>query len=149
MKEFDETLGDYCDKINVSYTRYSDDMTFSGNFNPTDIIKKVNKLLKKTTLSLNKDKIHIIRKNNKQLVTGIVVNEKVSIDKHYRKKIRQELYYIKKYGLKSHLTHIACNKSKEIYLNSLYGKILYILQIDNTNKEFINYKQYIKKLLNR
>ena len=149
MKKFDEVLGDYCDKINVSYTRYSDDMTFSGNFNPTDIIRKVNKLLKKTNLSLNKDKIHIIRKNNKQLVTGIVVNEKVSIDKHYRKKIRQELYYIKKYGLKSHLTHIAYNKSKEIYLNSLYGKILYILQIDNTNKEFINYKQYIKKLLNR
>ena len=149
MREFDEELGNYCNKLNVSYTRYSDDMTFSGNFNPTDIIKKVNELLKQTNQTLNKDKIHIISKNNKQLVTGIVVNKKISIDINYRKKVRQEIYYIKKYGLNSHLHHIDYNKSKDIYLNSLYGRILYILQIDNNNKEFKEYKQYIKKLLNR
>ena len=149
MREFDEELGNYCNKINVSYTRYSDDMTFSGNFNPTEIIKKVNELLKKTNQTLNKDKIHIINKNNKQLVTGIVVNKKISIDINYRKKVRQEIYYIKKYGLKSHLKYINYNKSKDLYLNNLYGRILYILQIDNNNKEFNDYKQYIKKLLNR
>ena len=150
MRDFDEELGEFCNKLNVSYTRYSDDMTFSGNFNPTDIIKKVNQLLKNTNLNLNKDKIHIIRKNNKQLVTGIVVNKKLSVDINYRKKIRQEIYYIKKYGLNSHLKHINYLQSKETYLNNLYGRILYVLQIDNSNKEFIEYKKYIKeKITNR
>lgn len=150
MRDFDEELGEFCNKLNVSYTRYSDDMTFSGNFNPTDIIKKVNQLLKNTNLNLNKDKIHIIRKNNKQLVTGIVVNKKLSVDINYRKKIRQEIYYIKKYGLNSHLKHINYMQSKETYLNNLYGRILYVLQIDNSNKEFIEYKKYIKeKITNR
>lgn len=150
MRDFDEELGEFCNKLNVSYTRYSDDMTFSGNFNPTDIIKKINQLLKNTNLNLNKDKIHIIRKNNKQLVTGIVVNKKLSVDINYRKKIRQEIYYIKKYGLNSHLKHINYLQSKETYLNNLYGRILYVLQIDNSNKEFIEYKKYIKeKISNR
>lgn len=146
MRDFDEELGNYCHNIDVSYTRYSDDMTFSGNFNPTDIIKKVNQLLKKTNLSLNKDKIHVISKNNKQIVTGIVVNKKLSIDINYRKKIRQEIYYIKKYGLNSHLKHINYLSSKETYLNNLYGRILYVLQIDNNNQEFNEYKKYIKEL---
>lgn len=149
MRDFDEQLGNYCSILNVSYTRYSDDMTFSGNFNPSDIIKKVNELLKNTNLTLNKDKIHIITKNNKQLVTGVIVNKKLSTDITYRKKIRQEIYYIKKYGLDSHLSHINYKLSKETYLNNLYGRILYVLEIDKNNKEFINYKKYIQKFKNR
>ena len=146
MRDFDEQLGNYCNNLNVSYTRYSDDMTFSGNFNPSDIIKKVNELLKNTNLTLNKYKIHIITKNNKQLVTGVIVNKKLSIDISYRKKIRQEIYYIKKYGLNSHLSHIKYNLTKKDYLNNLYGRILYVLEIDNDNKEFINYRKYIQEL---
>ena len=149
MRDFDEQLGNYCSILNVSYTRYSDDMTFSGNFNPSDIIKKVNELLKNTNLTLNKDKIHIITKNNKQLVTGVIVNKKLSTDITYRKKIRQEIYYIKKYGLDSHLSHINYKLSKETYLNNQYGRILYVLEIDKNNKEFINYKKYIQKFKNR
>lgn len=149
MRDFDEELGNYCNKLNISYTRYSDDMTFSGNFNPTIIIRKVNKLLKSTNLSLNKNKIHIIKNNNKQLVTGVIVNKKLSTDITYRKKIRQEIYYIKKYGLDSHLSHINYKLSKETYLNNLYGRILYVLEIDKNNKEFINYKKYIQKFKNR
>ena len=45
MKEFDEELGNWCEENNISYTRYSDDMTFSGSFNPNDIILKVRKML--------------------------------------------------------------------------------------------------------
>lgn len=146
MKEFDEQLGDFCDKINVSYTRYSDDMTFSGNFNPTDIIKKVNCLLKKTNLSINKNKIHVIKNNNQQKVTGVVVNNKLNVDINYRKKIRQEIYYIKKYGLNSHLKHINYLSLKAVYINNLYGRILYVLQIDRYNKEFIDYRKYINKI---
>lgn len=148
MKEFDEEIGDYCSKINVSYTRYSDDMTFSGNFNPTDIIRKVNSLLKKTNLNINKDKIHIIKKSQKQLVTGIIVNKKINTNISYRKKIRQEIYYIKKYGLNSHLKRIKYLQSKDSFLNSLYGRISYVLEIDKTNKEFLEYKKYILRLKN-
>lgn len=146
MKEFDEYIGEFCDKNNISYTRYSDDLTFSGNFNPSVIIKKVRKNLLKLGLEINNSKTHIIKKGNRQTVTGIVVNEKIQISSDYRKEIRKQIYYIKKYGIKSHLQFTNNNISEIEYLNSLYGKISYILLINNEDKEFIEYKNYINKL---
>ena len=106
MKEFDEELGNWCNLRNISYTRYSDDMTFSGAFNPSELITKVRKMLYKLDLELNNDKIHIVYKSSSQNVTGIVVNEKMQVNVKYRNKIRQEIYYIKKFGLSSHLKNV-------------------------------------------
>ena len=146
MKEFDEELGNWCDLMNISYTRYSDDMTFSGKFNPSELITKVRKMLYKLGLELNNDKIHIVHKSSSQNVTGIVVNEKMQVNIKYRNKIRQEIYYIKKFGLSSHLKKCDINIDSKRYLNILYGRILYVLQINENDKEFIKYKEFIKNL---
>lgn len=143
MRDFDEEIGQWCRNQNISYTRYSDDMTFSGNFNIKNTIKKVIFELKKLGLQLNYDKIHVIKKRNRQLVTGIVVNQKVQVSKQYRKKIRQEIFYIKKFGIGSHLKKLNKNINQQEYLRSLYGKILFILQINNNDKEFLQYKNNI------
>lgn len=145
MKDFDDELGNWCEINNISYTRYSDDMTFSGDFNPNLIIKKVKTMLFKLGFELNKKKIHVIKQHQQQKITGIVVNEKMQVEIKYRKEIRKEIYYIKKYGLNSHLNRINC-KNKEKYLNKLYGRILFVNQINN-NKEFINYKNFLLKLM--
>lgn len=148
MKDFDELVGDWCKKRNISYTRYCDDMTFSGDFIPSEIIHFIKAELKKKGFKLNKDKIQIITKGHKQKVTGLVINEKVNTDRKYRQKIRQELYYINKYGLEEHLTKLGIS-NKYKYLNNLLGRINYVLFI-NPSKEFIDYKNIIitkKKLI--
>ena len=147
MKEFDEELGAWCEDKNISYTRYSDDMTFSGDFNPSEVIVKVRKMLYKLGLQLNNDKIHVVNKSSNQNVTGIVVNEKAQVSSKYRKKIRQEIYYMKKFGLDSHLKFNNIKIDEEKYLNILYGKILYVLQINSLDKEFKNYYTYIKEII--
>ena len=146
MKEFDEELGNWCNLKNISYTRYSDDMTFSGEFNPSELIVKVRKMLYKLGLKLNNNKIHIVHKSSSQKVTGIVVNEKLQVNIKYRNKIRQEIYYIKKFGLSSHMKKSDINIESKKYLNKLYGRIIYVLQINEYDKEFIKYKQFIKSL---
>ncbi len=146
MKEFDEYIGNWCTTNNITYTRYSDDMTFSGNFNSSEVINLVRNNLGKLGLELNKDKIHVIKKSFRQSVTGIVVNEKVQVNITYRRDIRQEMYYINKYGLKNHLKVKNIKMNHKNYLNKLYGKILYVLQVNNNDKEFIEYKEIIKKL---
>lgn len=147
MKEFDNEIGDWCESNNVSYTRYSDDMTFSGDFNPKIVIIKVRKMLNKLGLQLNDNKTNVISKSSSQNVTGIVVNEKIQINSKYRSTIRKEVYYISKYGVDSHLERIKNKLSKDKYLNNLYGRILFVLQIDKGNQEFIKYKQIIKELM--
>ena len=143
LRDFDEEVGKYCDNLNISYTRYSDDLTFSGDFNSNDLIVIVRNLLKKYHFKLNYDKIRVINSSKRQLVTGIVVNEKLSIKKEIKKKIRQEMYYIKKYGLDNHLKYLnITNKNK--YFNTLIGKINFVLQVECDNKEFREYLDYLR-----
>ena len=146
MKEFDEELGAWCELNDISYTRYSDDMTFSGSFHPSILITKVRNLLYKLGLELNDEKIHIVHRSSSQNVTGIVVNDKIQVNIKYRNKIRQEIYYIKKFGLSSHMKKSDINIESKRYLNKLYGRIIYVLQINEYDKEFIKYKQFIKNL---
>ena len=146
LKEFDEDIGAWCESLNITYTRYSDDMTFSGDFKVLDVITKVRKELYKLGLELNKNKTKVISKNRSQRVTGITVNEKVQVDVKYRKAIRQEIYYIKKFGLTSHLKRRNITTSEKKYLNTLYGKVLYVLQINKDDKEFIKYQKFLKDL---
>lgn len=146
MRQFDEEVGTWCEEKKITYTRYSDDMTFSGDFNPSEVISFVRKKLYPLNLKLNNKKINVISHAQQQKVTGLVVNEKVQVATKYRKKIRQEIYYIKKFGIEDHLKRISYPKSIKNYLNELYGKILYVLSIDKENKEFINYKEYLIKI---
>lgn len=141
LRDFDYKVGNWCKQRNINYTRYSDDMTFSMNEYNKDIIRFIRENLYKYNLELNNEKIHLINNSKKQKITGIVVNEKLQVDIKYRKKIRQEMYYIKKYGLEEHLKII--NEEKEYYLNSLYGRIIFVLSIDKKNKEFIEYRNLI------
>jgi len=147
MKEFDNEIGDWCEDNNISYTRYSDDMTFSGDFNPKIVITKVRKMLNKLGLQLNNQKTNVISKSNSQNVTGIVVNEKIQVNSKYRNTIRKEVYYINKYGVDSHIGRIKYKLGKDKYLNNLYGRIIFVLQINKDDKEFIEYKQIIKKII--
>ena len=73
------------------------------------------------------------------------MNEKAQVSKSYRKEIRKEMYYIKKYGIKSHLEKTHSNKIPKDYLKSLAGRINYVLMINNDDVEFLKYKQELKK----
>lgn len=148
MQDFDEKIGLFCEKNNISYTRYSDDMTFSGDFNVKMVIFKVKDELKKMGMQLNYDKIHVIYSNMSQQVTGITVNEKPQVLKVKRRKIRQEVYYIKKYGLYSHLKRINV-KDEFSYLRSLLGKINFVLMVNSEDLEFFKYREFILKIFNK
>lgn len=147
MRDFDEKIGLFCESNDISYTRYSDDMTFSGDFNVKMVIFKVKDELKKMGMQLNYDKIHVIHNNMSQQVTGITVNEKPQVLRVKRRKIRQEVYYIKKYGLYSHLKRINVNDEFS-YLRSLLGKINFVLMVNSEDLEFVKYREFILKIFN-
>ncbi len=146
MRNFDLTLSNYCNVENVRYTRYADDITLSGKIDPIVVIAFVRKELLAYSLFLNEEKIKVMGKNVRQIVTGIVVNDKIQIPKNYRDKIRQEVYFIKKFGLANHLQKI--NSSQANYVYHLIGKINFALQINPLDKDMIDYRKFIKGLLN-
>ena len=151
MYDFDERIGAYCSERGIAYTRYCDDMAFSGAFDEKEVIAIVKAELQKLGLFLKNRKTAIISNTKRQTVTGIVVNEKINLTKEYKKKIRQEMYYIKRFGIDSHLKKIGILE-KEQYIDSLLGRIAFVLQTIPKDDEFLEYKNllqtYIKGELN-
>lgn len=145
MYDFDETVGAFCNEKNIAYTRYCDDMTFSGCFDEREIISFVKGELRKLGLFLKNRKTAVISASKRQVVTGIVVNEKMNVTKDYKKTIRQEIYYIKKFGLDEHLKRLGIS-DKQQYVLSLKGRIAFVLQTIPNNCEFIEYKNFLDSI---
>lgn len=143
MKNFDNDISDFCKTHKIRYTRYADDLTFSGDFEVSKLFHKVDKLLLKNGLKINKSKTNIMRQHKRQIVTGIVVNQKIKVPKKYRASIRQEVYYIKKFGLKEHIKRFNKDIDTAYYIKSLKGRINYCLFIDPKDIEMKQYIDYI------
>ena len=143
MREFDNKIGAWCNEHDIAYTRYCDDMTFSGDFDVYPIIQLVETELKKLGLFLNDSKTVIVRKGQKHSVTGIVVNEQLSVPVGYKKKLRQEMYYCMKFDVESHLDSIGSGKTVDKYVLQLLGRVNYVLSVEPQNKEMQKYKLWL------
>ena len=143
MYEFDEKVGMYCKQEKIRYTRYADDMTFSGDFDELQVIRFIRKELKFLGLRLNEKKTRVRKQGQQQEVTGIVVNYKVQLPKSVRKEIRKNMYYIQKFGLESHLDYIGLERKN--YLEYMLGQIGYALFINPKDQELQRYKEVLKE----
>ena len=144
----DKRIGHYITKLGFRYTRYSDDITISGDISNkqiASIIKFCRKCLKESKLILNEEKTQILRHHHRQLVTGVVLNDKISAGTKKKKEIRKQVYYIKKYGLESHISHEEIDKQNYIY--HLAGLINWVLFLEKNNEEFLEYKKYISDII--
>ena len=127
MYDFDERVGRFCNQRGVAYTRYCDDMTFSWYFYSGDIILFVKEELRKLGLFLKNRKTAVISNTKRQTVTGILVNEKINLTKEYKKKIRQQMYYIEKFGIESHAKNQGITDIPG-YLSSIKGQVAFVFQ---------------------
>lgn len=141
LSTFDDIVGKYAVKEKIRYTRYADDMTFSGEFNPDNVMQYIESELLKLNLHLNKQKVFIMRQHMQQLVTGIVVNKKMQVPKKDRQNLRLEIHFIKKFGLEDHLKKIENKKAN--YVHHLIGRLNFFLTINPDDNEFIEYKRFI------
>lgn len=145
MKDFDDVIGGWCTERGIHYTRYCDDMTFSGDFEPGALIERVRSELRTMGFFLNSKKTCVIRQGQCQQITGIVVNEKLHIPSVYKRKIRQEMHYCEKFGIVSHLASVKSGDRPAEYLQSLLGRINYVLSVEPGSRDFRRYKETVRK----
>ena len=143
LYEFDELIGQWCRERGIAYTRYCDDMTFSGDFDSTEVIRFVRLELKKMGFLLNEQKTRIQRPGQQQTVTGIVVNDKLSIPADYRRKLRQELYYCRKFGILEHMQKIGLEIPEDTYRMQLLGKVNYVLQAHPNDRNMLEARKWL------
>ena len=144
LRDLDNIVGIWCTERDISYTRYCDDMTFSGEFNPQEVKTIVKSELRKLGLFLNDKKTIVLHSGQRKSITGIVANEKPNVPVAYRRKLRQELYYCQKYGIENHLTRTKSDAPADCYIRQLLGRINYVLSVDPENSEMIMYRDWLR-----
>ena len=130
-RRLDARLLGYCRKVGVRYTRYADDLTFSGSFERGKLIRAVYTILKECGFEPNLTKTNEMHRGKQQRVTGIVVNEYLHIPRTMRRELRQVVYYIGKYGLDDHVRSI--REERRNYLQHIVGQLQFQSFIDQTD----------------
>ena len=105
-------------------------------------------MLAEMGFDLNETKTHFITNAGRQSVTGLTVNEKVSVPAGYKRSLRQEVYYALRFGLADSILrggHAALRTDgvpdTERYRQQLLGRVQYVLQIEPENRWFREAKQ--------
>lgn len=119
-----------CQKHNLIYTRYADDITISGSSNVFWIKNIIKKIVESYSFQINEEKTLVVKPGERKRVTGIIVNEKLSIPKGTIRELRKNIYYIKKFGIEDHLKRIDYDGVSIQYISRLYGIISFIKMID-------------------
>lgn len=146
LKKFDDDVAYFCKENNIKYTRYADDMTFSGESIPkSSLISFVKDKLSHIGLSLNESKTNFMKQNKPQIVSGVIINKKIQLPKKDRNNIRKVMYFIKKYGIENHMEKT--NEKRSYYINHLLGKIQYGLSLNPNDKELRKYREELYRLL--
>lgn len=85
----DLTLENWAQSKRMVYTRYADDLSFSSAyFVDKQILKELEKIVQHFGFELNPNKTRWQSRRGRQSVTGIVVNDKASASRSYRKQVR-------------------------------------------------------------
>lgn len=76
------------------YTRYADDLTFSGDDPAVRMLGIAQRVLRAIDLQLDPRKTNIFRRGRRQMVTGLVVNQKVGVPRSVRRRLRAAVHHV-------------------------------------------------------
>lgn len=121
----DVRLDSYATKKGVSYSRYADDLCFSG---PTTAVhghrfkRTIESILRDSGFAPRKDKTRYMDQSARQSVAGVVVNERPNAPRERRRWIRQEIHYLERFGVEEHVARRGPNQRH--YRAFIYGHVV-------------------------
>jgi hypothetical protein len=146
-RKLDSRLGGIAKENNCNFTRYADDITFS-----TDDVNKLKirnfedrvcSIISEEGFEVNESKTKKMWPYHRQVVTGIIVNKKINVNRSYIRNLRAILYNCEKKGVESQIVKNEFKQEKG-YRNSRLDIKLdgegYIFKGNIINKEEVTFK---------
>lgn len=129
--ELDLRLDGLARSFHVRYTRYADDLTFSGGQNliralPT-FIPLVTKIIRDERFRVNPRKRRVLRNNQRQTVSGVVVNERPNVSRRDYDRLKATLTNCVRDG--------PASQNREGHADfraHLRGRVAHVLQLNPT-----------------
>jgi len=115
----------------LTYTRYADDLTFSGDCIEDKMLNEIKTIITNERFTINETKVRLQISKSKQVVTGIKVNTRTNVERSYIKNLRAAF----------HDLHLHPHQKSDLTLKrSLRGRIDYLKQVrgwdDPIHKKF-------------
>ncbi|MFN7974826.1 MAG: reverse transcriptase domain-containing protein [Acidobacteriota bacterium] len=126
-RRLDRRLSGLASAMGFAYTRYADDLTFSGDDGAAvgKLLAIVRGVLRQEGLAENGEKTRIMRHGRRQEVTGVVVNEKLGVTREERRRLRAILHNCAKNGLARE------NRGAHPrFADHLKGKVSFVTMVD-------------------
>lgn len=126
----DVRLQGLAERYHLTYTRYADDLTFSGAGRSipalNEIVPLVRQIVAAERFYLNPKKCRVVRNGQRQTVTGLVVNEHVNIARDEYDRLKAILHNCVKHG--------PSTQNRENHPNfrdHLLGRIAHVLNVNS------------------
>jgi RNA-directed DNA polymerase len=109
------------------YSRYADDMTFSGDDIPKPV--SVEHVLKRYGFALRDGHCYQQRRGRNQYVTGLTIADKIKprLPRRLKRNLRLALHYIEKFGFKAHAIRTGAD---ELEMSRLSGMLDYVNSVE-------------------
>jgi retron-type reverse transcriptase len=128
-KRMDRRLSALAKKYELNYTRYSDDLTFSGDLIPAKLLSLIEFIIKDEGFAVNAEKTRLYTRPGKRIVTGISVSgSRPKLPRNSKREIRQDLYNLLRQGS---LKDVLQQGGREVFfIESLKGRLCFWLTIE-------------------
>ncbi|SIN95384.1 reverse transcriptase family protein [Chitinophaga niabensis] len=129
-RNLDIRLDKLCKKHGISYTRYADDLTFSGEKTKLMLLKKVvYKIVKTEGFYINYGKTKFLTRGNKYFVTGLSVHNKtLKVPRKKKLDIEHHLHHCLKNGVHVHM--IKSKIKNRNFKDWLLGSICFVWSVE-------------------
>lgn len=132
FRPLDVAFESFAAERGLVYTRYADDLTFSGESVSDEHLEAVSGTLAAQGFRTNDKKVRFQRRGHPQIVTGFVVahSDHLRLPKASKKKLRQDLYFAGKFGFASQAR--LRNLDEDAFKERLLGRISYLMGVERT-----------------
>ncbi|MDY0128941.1 MAG: retron St85 family RNA-directed DNA polymerase [Methanosarcina vacuolata] len=118
-------IANYCEKRNFRYSRYADDITISGSRELPKHKQIIIEIIERYGFTINEEKTRMFSRGSQQKVTGLVVNDKVSIGRKKKKTLRATVHNIVRNGFE-----IENRDNDPFFKEKIFGELAYARMID-------------------
>jgi RNA-directed DNA polymerase len=130
--ELDNIFQSISNEHGLIYTRYADDLCFSGYAISDEFYTHVKVEIESKGFVINKDKSGVVRGNQRKLITGLVVSDNgVRVPKKMRREYRKQSHYLAKNGIDQFNGSLGV--LNPLYIDEVIGKGQYIISVEPDN----------------
>lgn len=128
LRALDDELQVVADSHGVRYTRYADDLTFSGG-DQFDVVSEVTTAVQMAGFTLNPAKTKSFKRGQPMYVTGLSVeDDHPRVRARLKRALRAEFYYVEKFGISGHASRKG--KSPSSVAGRMMGQFHYVRAIE-------------------